>query len=171
MEPIRPDLTIVYEKYTEEAANFISGSLANKYTCNVLKDTVFEGKKNTYSNNNRILFLSKDLAGTYLSMGVHTEYAIDAGFRDQKIVVYATLSSLGNWRSILINIDKTLSTFPKDDVSFYKQLKYGGDILLYAFPIFRKEGKASKLVYDRVFYNVAVKFFLKDEKIKLIIPD
>lgn len=45
MEKIKPDFTIVYEKYTEEAANFLSGSLANKYTCLVQKDTVFEGKK------------------------------------------------------------------------------------------------------------------------------
>lgn len=45
MEPIKPDLTIVYEKYTEEAANFFSGSLANKYTCNTLKDTILRVKR------------------------------------------------------------------------------------------------------------------------------
>jgi hypothetical protein len=169
VEPIRPDITIVYEKYTEEAANFISGSLANKYTCHVLKDTAFEGKKNTLSNNNRILFLSEDLIGTYLGMGEKTEFAIDAYYGDQKIVVYATLSSLGNWRSIWVNLEKTLNTLPKDAISFYKQLSYGGDILLY--PLLRKKGKASKWKFDSGFYKCAVEFFLKEENIKLIISD
>jgi hypothetical protein len=169
MEPIKPDFTIVYEKYTEEAATFLSGSLANKYTCKVLKDTVFESNKNIYTNNNRILFLSEVLIGTYLGMGEKTEYAIDANWGDDKIVVYTTLSSLGNWRSLWVDIDKTLNTLPKDAVSSYKQFVYGGDFLLY--PLLRKQGKPSKITFDRYFYNCAVGFFLKDENIKLIIPD
>lgn len=132
-------------------------------------------KKNEYSNNNRILFLSEDLGRTYLSMGDHTEYAIDGYWGENKIVVYATLSSLGNWRSIWINIDKTINTLPKDEVSFYKQLIYGGDILLrynpFYYNTFRKLGKPSKHRFDRVFYNYTVEFFLKEENIKLIIPD
>lgn len=164
MEPIRPDLTIVYEKYTEEAANFISGSLASKYTCVVQKDTVFESKKYEYTNNNRILFLSEDLIRNYLRGSKLTEYVIKD---DDDLIVYSLFYTLGNWCGIQVDKEKTIKTLPKRDRFYYYAWKYYGDFFIY--PFIRK--RASKEGMENWIYIVALKYFLKDENIKLIFPD
>ena len=162
MEKIKPELTIVYEKYTERAANFISGSLANKYTCLVQKDTVFEGKKYEYSNNNRILFLSEDLIRNYLHGGKATEYVID----EDGFIVYSLFYKLGNWCGIQVDKEKTIKTLTINGKIYYYGMKYYGDFLIYPFVRHR----ASKEM-ENSFYLEAVRYFLKEENIKLILPD
>ena len=164
MEKIKPDITIVYEKYTEKAANLLSGGLANKYTCLVQKDTVFEAKKNEYTNNNRILFLSEILIDQYLSVSNVSDYVIDSCFEKSKI--YFRLYSLGNWRGIWIDIEKTVKSEPRDLRIGWYYLRYFGDYLCY--PLFWR--KWSKDI-EKLYYVTIVEFFLKEENIKLIISD
>jgi len=112
MEKIKPDLVIVYDKNTEKVANGISGRLAGSYTCLVQSDKVFENKKYEYSNNNKILFLSYNLMCQYMSMGKKTNYTIDNGYFN----VYAYVYSLGNWRGIYVDIDKTVKSDKRDTI-------------------------------------------------------
>lgn len=174
MEKIKPDLVIVYDKYTESAANGLSGKLAGTYVCNVQKATVFESKKNEYTNNNRILFLTERfLISQYLSMGEKSEYVIDADYIDGDLIeggkykVYAYLYSLGNWRGVEVDIEKTINALPKKEIRWYNFYKYFVDYLLY--PYIR--GRRASKEFEGFFYESAMNFFLKDENIKLIIPD
>lgn len=168
MEKVKPDLVIVYDKYTESIANGISGRLAGNYTCNVQSDKVFESKKFEYSNNNKILFLSKDLIWQYLSMGEITEYAIDANFvgGPEKCTVYASLYSLGNWRGIKVNLERTINALPKKEIRAYNYYKYFADFIISPFG----KCRVSKL-FEGSFYESAVEYFLKKENLKLIIPE
>jgi hypothetical protein len=155
MEKIKPDLVIVYDKYTEKMANGISGKLAGTYTCLVQSDKVFESNKNSYTNNNRILFLAEDLIQQYLGMGVVTEYAIEKWWEKEKYTVYSCLYSLGNWRGILI-YEKSRSI-----------LDVIGDTV--AYPFIGK--RVCKVDIMRFYSENVVEFFCKNENIKLIIPD
>ncbi len=173
MEKVKPDLVIVYDKYTERAANGVSGKLAGNYICNVQKLTVFESKKNEYTNNNRILFLTeRSLMWPYLCMGKMTKYVIDADYIDGDLIeggkykVFAYLHSLGNWRGIEVDIEKTINALPKKEIRAYKSFKYFHDYLLYPF-----SRRRVSMDFEGFFYESAVEFFLKKENIKLIIPD
>ncbi len=171
MEKKSPDLVIVYDKYTEKMANGISGKLAGTYTCLVQSDKVFESNKNSYTNNNRILFLAEDLISQYLSMGEVTNYAIDGNYlelEDIKNKVYTCLYSLGKWRGIKVDVEKTIKALPKIEIRAYYQLKYFGDFLLFPFS-YRKNSMSKRI--ENSFYERTVGFFLKNENIKLIIPD
>lgn len=162
MEKKSADLVIVYDKYTEKVANGISGKLAGKYTCLVQKDTVFKSNKNSYTNNNRILFLVEDLIFDYLSMGEKTEYVIE----DEGIVSYTFLYSLGNWRGIWVDKEKSIKALPKNDKIYYYFTKFYTDIA--GYPFVRR--RLSKDI-ESLFYKIAADFFFKNENIKLIIPD
>ena len=167
MEKKTPDLVIVYDKYTEEMANGISGKLAGTYTCLVQSDKVFESKKYEYSNNNRILFLAEDLIWSYLKMGKMTEYTVEKKWGKGKCTVYFDLYSLGNWRGIYIDGGKTARSQSTIETIFYYTGKYYADYLLYPFK-FKKDSK----VDDFLLYSEdVVKFFCKKENLKLIIPD
>ncbi len=164
MEKKSPDLVIVYDKKTEKAANGISGTLAGTYTCLVQKDKVFESNKNSYTNNNKILFLSDDLIFQYLGMGKSTEYVIKV---DDDFYVYANVISLGNWRGIVVNIDKTVKSLPKRDAFNYYMCKYFVDFAGYIFTL----NRPSKVLFEATFYDCTIEFFLKKENRKLIIPE
>ena len=170
MEKKSPDLVIVYDKYTEKMANGISGKLAGTYTCLVQIDTLFESKKKdfNYTNNNKILFLSEEMINRYLSMGEVAEYAIEKEWYQGKCTIYVELYSLGNWRGILINGEKTVKTQTKFDIAFrYLQTRFS-DYVGYLIHGFKKVSK----IEDLYFYSGAVvDFFLKKENIKLIIPE
>lgn len=163
MEKVKPDLVIVYDKNTEKVANGISGTLAGTFTCLVQRDKVFENNKSNYTNNNKILFLSSDLMSQYMSMGKETNYTIDNGYFN----VYASVISLGNWRGIYVDIDKTVKSLSKRDAFWYYSCKYYLDFVACLF-IFKR---ASKVIYEDLFYQDAVEFFLKKENRKLIIPE
>ena len=166
METKSADLVIVYDKYTEEIANGISGKLAGKYTCLVQSNKVFESKKNSYTNNNKILFLSENLIGQYMSMSDVSDYAIDT-LDNGKSKIYFYLYSLGNWRGIWIDMEKTAKSLPRkfrNDWYFYR---YFGDY--YCYPFLGR--KMSKDLFDSVCYEEVVRFLLKEENIKLLITD
>ena len=167
MEKKSPDLVIVYDKYTEEMANGISGKLAGTYTCLVQSDKVFESNKNSYTNNNRILFLAEDLIWSYLKMGKMTEYTVEKKWGKGKCTVYFDLYSLGNWRGIYIDGGKTARSQSTIETIFYYTGKYYADYLLYPFK-FKKSSKEDDISnYSK---NV-IEFFCKNENIKLLIPD
>lgn len=166
METVRPDLVIVYDKYTESAANGLSGKLAGTYTCNVQETSVFKSSKNKYSNNNNVLFLteSKELISTYLSMGERTEYVIE---EEKKAKVYAYLYSLGKWRGIWVDMENSIKALTKYEKLFYYLFHYYGDFFSYPF----NRRRLSKELVVSAFYETAVRFFLKEENIRMIIPD
>ena len=167
MEKIKPDLVIVYDKYTEEMANGISGKLAGIYTCLVQSDKVFKNNKNSYTNNNRILFLAEDLIWDYLKMGKVNEYTVETKWGKGKCTVYFYLYSLGNWRGIYIDGGKTARSYPLIDTMLYYGSKYYGDLFAYPFG-FKRSTKESDIL---AFSEIVVDFFLNKENIKLIIPD
>lgn len=164
MEKKTPDLVIVYDKYTEEMANGISGKLAGTYTCLVQSDKVFESNKNSYTNNNRILFLAEDLIQQYLGMGEVIEYAIEKWWYNEKHTVYACLYLLGNWRGILIN-EKPRSILNAIGNTVLNAI---GNTVAYPFIGFKR---VSKIDIMRFYSKNVVEFFCKNENIKLIIPD
>lgn len=172
MEKKSPDLVIVYDKYTETAANGFSGGLVDyKYTCLVQKDTVFESKKNSYTNNNKILFLSENLINQYMSMSHESDYVIDidwgdTGWGKRKFKIYFYLYSLGNWRGIWVDIEKSAKSQPRKYRNAWYLFRYFGDY--YAYPIVWN--KISKW-FDSNCYEEVIKFFLKEENIKLILSD
>lgn len=171
MEINKADLVIVYDKYTETAANGFSGGLVDyKYTCLVQKDTVFESKKNSYTNNNKILFLSENLIGQYLSMSHKSDYVIDTDWGNEKIKIYFYLYSLGNWRGIWIDMEKTAKYLPAK----YKWRFYTLRATDYNFAIWTvliNGRRFSKSCFDEPLYMDVIKFLLKKENIKLIISD
>ncbi len=126
MEKIKPELTIVCEKYTEQAANFLSGSLATEY---VIKEDAF-----------------KD---------------------EDDLIVYSLFFKLGNWCGIQVDKEKTIKTLPRMAKIYYYGMKYWGDFLIYPFVRHR----SSREWMENMIYIVAVKYFLKEENIKLILPD
>ena len=168
MEKKSPDLVIVYDKYTEQMANGISGRLVGTYTCLAQNEKVFESNKNSYSNNNRILFLSEDLICQYLGLGEVAECAIEKEWYEGKCTIYVELYSLGNWRGILINGGKTAKTQTKFDMAYRYLQTCFTDFVAYPLMGFKKCSKME----DLYFYSGAVvDFFLKDENLKLIIPE
>lgn len=171
MEKVKADLVIVYDKYTGEMANGISGKLAGTYTCLVQSDKLFESKKKefNYTNNNKILFLSNDSIEQYLSMSKVTHFAIEADYfgGPEKYKIYAKLYSLGNWRGIKVDIERTINALPKIERRGYKIDRCCEFVF---FPIMFTKFRPSKLIEDLT-YESAVEFFLKEENLKLIISD
>lgn len=94
-------------------------------------------------------------------------YEVDVDWGGKyKFTVFTYLYSLGNWRGIWVNIEKSFKTGPK---SYYWHGKFVQSIDFLFSPFLG--GRRFKMVIDNNFYKEAAKYFLKEENIKLLIPD
>lgn len=165
MEYAEVDLTIVYDtEYTERAANVLSNGLQGKYTCVVQRYSVYEKDKDAITNNNRIIFVfeEKKKIWQYLFDAECSEFKIDYNSFGSVGPVYAYLYSSGNWRGVWVDVEKTIYTASKED-----------RLLIFAWKCsrFMPSSLESFINFKTSFYTTAIQFFLKEENLKLILPD
>jgi len=107
-----------------------------------------------------------------MGMSVVSDYVIDIDWGDtdwgkREFKIYFYLYSLGNWRGIWVDIEKTAKSQPRKFRNTWYVFRYFGDY--YCYPLLGR--KMSKDLFDSMCYEEVVKFFLKKENIKLIVSD
>ena len=158
------DLYIVYNKTTKIQAKSLSNKLAEKnYKCAVWDEKTFHGKEVSTVNTNKFLFFSQSLIDENVSIEIAKTRTITKG---------VTLVSIGNMHGIIVDpsviIEKSFMgrNWWKYLITLVAAGLIGSAILTPFLLIKDPRKKAkTKLYFD------AVEYLIKNDNIKIIIPD
>ncbi|MBQ6084518.1 MAG: hypothetical protein IJK92_09250 [Bacteroidales bacterium] len=161
---VKTDLYIVCDKSTKRQAKALGNKLVEKdYSCVVWNEKTFNDKEASTVNTNKFLFFSQALIDENMSMEIAKTRTISKG---------VSLVSIGNMHGIVVDpsviIEK--SFIGRNWWKYLITLVAAGligAVVLTPFLLIKDERKKAKI---KLYFD-AVKYFIQDDNIKLIIPD